>query len=482
MAKIDFKKLKAVDSEALNQQVQEEKEKVQQGNSYEKIDFFTLKPGSNIRRIYPSRPDENMFIAQKVVHWMPQEVFIDKNKKEVRETDEEKLGKMLMTGEITKDVKRKPIFNSRVHGTFKNDEKVSVKGKPFQSMVEAYIYYVTEELRENLATDGKSEKEIKDQMEKKLNPITDWKLGISASATYVFYCDNIEYDGKGGKKVTFGKQEISWGIKEKLNALSMVTSGGTRMMKDKFSDVETGKAVDFFYDDKEKDNKKKYTPSLVEDDCPLTEDQIDYWAKFPSLKEMFIGSYKRADFLKELNGLRIFDQQNKFNIFSHSEWQEAVAKFDVLFTEEDKNSTNETKPEEKADDQKQGSDKPAESSSDKKEEEPNYTAHFESMDRSQLIAFIAFAGLDIQPKDRHDEARIVEDIVEELKETKFKGKSGKKLDREIEDLVGDYADSLQKGGEVKEDKKEEVSGGSSLSADAQSKIDALKNKYKNGSN
>lgn len=458
-----------VPSEVLTHQQEVEKEIIQSTFSSEKKDripFHEIKPGINKRRIFPAHPGTKTFIATKVVHWLPIRGWYNKDKKfEVYTPTEEQI----RTGEVIQEVRRKPIFNSRIHKIL--PKGVWYENTEYKDLVEFYIAYATKEIKEQLSDLEQSDKvSFKKELEKKLLPITDWKKGIKGSVSFIFYCNAHQPDGS---KV-FGKQEVSFGIKTKMDTLCLSDAGGQSILKDKFSHPDTGKAFNIDYKPNESDNNKKYLCSLLwEEDWKLTDEELEFFLseKVPTLESMFVNSFKRSDFDKQLEGLRNFDSEKEYNFFNHSDFISYVEKFDSLFPKDEENNTT-TSSEENT-----SSDTSIQSNSEGSISD-NPIKILSEFSRTGLLSFIDYYKLDLSPKERHDAERIAEDILDELKETKFKGYSDSKINRELKDLIDDWSESLEnKSNNSNTSKPNDVESIEKLDKDASSQIDSLKKKY-----
>lgn len=423
----DRSQFKGVSQDTYKEQIEEQKALAYSGSgNSDRVPFLSIKEGSNVRRIYPPHPGEKFFSVPKMVSWLPITIWVFANdeKKECYTPTEEQISK----GEVKQTIKRKPIFNSRIHSHLATSEEgVAFSGILFKDIVEAYIAYATKEIEEQMNdVDKTDKKKYKEILDKKLGPIVDWKQGIKGQTSYIFYADEIKADGTR----VFGRQEYSNGIRVQMNQLSKSNKGGQAIMVDVFSDPDTGKALQIDYNPNEPDNKKKYTTALLwQQDWTLTDAQLQVWSEHDSLQSIYENSFKRSDFNKQLVGLQNFDSQHKFNYFSHTDWQDIVVKFDALFPDDEGQGSN---------DSDENSENNQEESTTSTSKEKSFTNPIELMERDTLLKFIEFAKLDLSPKDRHDDNRVIADIMGELEEVNFKGLTKTKFEGEVKDLVEDF--------------------------------------------
>jgi hypothetical protein len=287
---IDRSKLKATSLNTLKKQ-DKEVAKVTSKKG-DRAGFVDIDDGWNKFRIYPAHPESSSFIFPKVVHWIPQEVEIY--------VDGQPIGK--------KEIKNRPIFNSKVHGGTKKD------------IITEYIEFVQKLI--------KNESKDPSEVEKLLAPLKGMKTSLMPKTNWICYVD--KYD-KSGKK-EFGRLEITDGTKNKLNELAALNEDeNTVIGLDPFTDPDDGIAIILNYDPHKKtakgleDFKNYYTLSFEEKKInkfttektptPLTDEDLEFWLAQESLEKLYSNSYKRSDFEKALAGLQIYDQQHGFGVF-----------------------------------------------------------------------------------------------------------------------------------------------------------------------
>lgn len=399
MTTFDRSKYKATSSVTLKKQEEEVKEIVNTGNNYNRVGFHTMDHGKNKFRIYPARNPEDgnsSFIVPKTIHFLPQLIEIVDDK-----------------GNKKSEIKSKPIFNSRVHGRTKKD------------ICEEYI-----KMAESLI-----QKETKDPSEFKrrmapLNGYKDkngtWHSGITGQTRWVCYSDKYS---TAGKKLGF--LEVTNGVKESMNKLTITEQVGEPIEIDPFSDADDGicliidynkqaqKAQDFYKCSLEEVQIDKFNRKLVP--TPLTDEDLEKWLELESLEELFVMSYKKADFNKAFAGLQIFDEQNSIGVFALDEWHDIVAEISEYYPEivEEKAEVVETKKEIKAPIKETVSIKQSliePKNEEAEENEEGGEIDLKTMDRNELKLFIYEEKLGIIVKPNHTEDQIRFMITEALSE------------------------------------------------------------------
>lgn len=279
-------------------------------NNNEWLSYHTIIKGDNKFRIYPARSENESWIYPKTTHFLPFDVE-DKDKS---------------TEKVTIKRMNKPIFNSRVHGGTEKD------------ICEEYISLAIEKLKATYAND-------KPKLDQKLGKINGYKgkdgkfnSGIIPQTKWVFVSDHYKIDS-----IAFGLAEVSALTKEKMNKLSIIEENEQAICTDPFTDVDDGICMILNYNPDAKTGSEYYTPSLEIKridkfnqslvPTPLTDENIKNWLKFPSLKEMFVLSYKKSDFDKALMGLEIFDRENEIGVFGLAEWDKITKEISTYYPE-----------------------------------------------------------------------------------------------------------------------------------------------------
>lgn len=334
-------------------------------------DYHEIKEGTNVFRICPPHDPEDPSMQAKVTTWLPAKV-------------EKKGSDGKSTGEF--EIKDRPIFNSRVHGGTQKD------------LVEEYINFVYKSVYEEI--------QDKDERAKRLAPISGWRdkksgkwnPGIRFSTSYVLYAFK---DGK------IGRLEIYPADKNKMEELNISEDADEPITTDCFSDPDNGVSLiitrqkndkgkmENIFSKREFNPKKHKTWEAFMEQESLTDAQLEELSKQQSLKEIFQNVYKRSDFKKALEGLQIFDEKNKFNVFENDDFLSIVEEIDAYYPED-----TETNEQESSDE--------------------NNEVALEDMTREELKAFIEEKELDIVVKKAMSDDDIRDAIYDAMGETQDK--------------------------------------------------------------
>lgn len=332
----DRSKFKATSVATMQQQEKAVSKMVRQNDS-ERTEYLHLDEGTNKVRIFPAHPDSKSFIYPYGRWWLPKEVSYEKN------------------GETITEIKKRPIYNARVHGGAQKD------------IVEEYVKFTTKILSDEIA----DEASLKEEIEK----LTHWKTGLKLKPEWVVYCQKIV----NGQK-QFGLMTFSNGVKNKLNELAITDDDSeSPISTDPFTDVDEGKAVLITYKPKEKQAKDVYKATLEwKGNYALTDEELSMFEKLDSLEKLFTGVYTRKDFDLAVAGLKMFDADNRFNTFDHDEWIDTIEEMQKLWPEVDSNepAEKETKQSSKVQEKSNGDD-------------------FDEMDRDSLKRYIKKNDLDV---------------------------------------------------------------------------------------
>jgi hypothetical protein len=259
-----------------------------------RVPFHTFQEGTSKWRIMPSHPGAKSFMAAKQVHWLPQEVKYQKDGKDIVE------------------IKRRPVFNSITHAGTSKD------------IVQEYITFVTKRIY-----DATQDPEDRKQ---KLHNLTNWKVGVKGRTTWIVYAQLIE-----GKSRTLGRLELPGLVKDKMNELAITEDQSDDVIQtDPFTHPDTGKAILITYDRSQKDPSKKYSCNLEwRGDYSLSDNELEELMNADSLEDIYKDSYKRSDFEKALNGLRIFDEESGYNAFADDHWLDICENLDSMYPEDE---------------------------------------------------------------------------------------------------------------------------------------------------
>lgn len=315
--------------------------------------FHDIEEGVNIFRICPPHDSDSSSFESKITTWLPQEV------------DEKKDGKE--TGK--KIIANRPIFNSRVHGSTQKD------------IIEEYISFVYKMISES--------SQDKDDRQSKMAPINGWRSkdgkwnpGIRYSTAYVFYAH---------KNNKLARLELWKSDKDRMEELNISEDPNEVIMTDCFSDPNEGVSL-IITRQKDKTgkwenilNKREFNPKKFKSweefmsSERISDEQLMELEKAPSLKSLYQNSYKRSDFEKALNGLKIFDEKNNFGVFDHDDFLDICTEVDSYYPEDDLKEL-------------ETDNKPLKQTSEEKSD------IFDNMTRVELKSYINDKELDIQIK------------------------------------------------------------------------------------
>lgn len=323
--KFDRSKFKKQSVEDLDSEVkQAEKTMRKGGKSY--TGFATVQKGKNTFRVAPSMG--KAYVACKM----------SKLRVEVPTYDE--------NGNVTgKEVKDKNIFCADVHG------RNLLKGK---DPIVLYCDYVRK----------KASEEYQDDTEKRkyLNPIMGYKKGnkfvwgINPTLAYVCYV----YQGNKD----FARLQLYGTWMNRIKEISVEQSDDDTVSFDIFSQMEGAYPLVITMGEDDK-GKKTYSLSagipkkgqswdeFFEETAIPDEDMEYFLNEVPSLEEIYKDSYRTKDFEMALDGLKRFDEENNYDIFSDDEFLNEIEEMAAMLPddsqpEEDKktpfNEDEEEKP------------------------------------------------------------------------------------------------------------------------------------------
>lgn len=289
---MDRSKFKATSVSAMKKQEKEVSKMTNRRNS-DRTDYLGFDEGSNKIRLFPAHPDSSSFVYPYGRWWLLREVSYEKN------------------GENITEIKKRPVYNAKIHGSAQHD------------IVEEYIKFTTKVLSDEIT----DEEELKEKLEN----LTHWRNGLRCKQEWVSY---IHKYVNGNKQ--FGLLTFSNGVKNKLNEIAITEDDVSNpIATDPFTDPDEGKAIIVTYAPKEKQAKDVYKAAIeFRGNYALTDKELEDFSKLDSLEKLFNNVYKRRDFDLAVEGLQLFDQENKFGIFEHDEWLDIVEKLQSEWPEE----------------------------------------------------------------------------------------------------------------------------------------------------
>lgn len=210
-----------------------------------------------------------------------------------------------------KELKRKKIFLATLHGGYKID--------PIEEYIRR-VYELADEIQD------------KEERNRFLNPITgyrmgkQWVPGIRPNLEYVFYA---YIEGKIYRDSLKPKQL------ETLNkeSAALCTANNTAAI-DMFSDPSLGFPISW---DRSKDDNGKTVEILKAGSPVMHQSWEDFFSKwevsdavlkelegYPSLKSLYVDSYRKKDFDYALEGLKRFDEKNQYGIFAQEDFLDII--------------------------------------------------------------------------------------------------------------------------------------------------------------
>ena len=265
--------------------------------------FHQIAEGKNFFRIYPAKEGEDTYVFPKVVSWIPQEVEVKDEK-----------------GKVKKKVERRPVFNSKIHGNLPYD------------LVEEYQRIANRKIKE----DCQDEELIK----KKLWAINNWTSGIGPKKGWIMFPDSHS-DSKNNEdtKKTFARLEVWDSTYQEMKKKAAALEDDDKEISDPFSDPDTGKLLIITKTTKAKKGggtSLDYDISIHFKDVPLTDDELMKFDTVEGLSKHLVKCFKRSDFEKQVEGLKLLDEEHEFGVFDDADFIEILDKLEELVPEDDK--------------------------------------------------------------------------------------------------------------------------------------------------
>ena len=312
--KFDRSKFKGAKLSTLKEtKAEAEKKDVQLiGGDYDgRVNFHKIEDGRNEFRIMPAHdPNDPSYRAVRTSQ-LECEVPVYTDGKD--------------TGKVTK--KHKKIFIATQHG----NEALKKLGK---DPIELYIKYVGEDSK---LIDNKDDRQTF------LNPIRGWRgkdgkwnWGIMPSTTFVCYA---------GKDGVLGRLELwdKW-VKQMDKITAAIEEEEKEILDyDPFSDPDEGYPIAITKEKNDK-NKMEYNLDRVNpkkrqswdefcEENRISDVQLIELFEKESLTELYVDVYSKRDFDLAVNGLRILDKDNKFNIFENEDFLKELDEIEALVPE-----------------------------------------------------------------------------------------------------------------------------------------------------
>lgn len=242
-------------------------------SSSKKREYLKIKEGTNKIRIFPAHPnsdEKDRYAQKKYVAWLPYK------------NDEGKISS-------------RSYMNAKVHAGQKKD------------LIEEYVRVATEiiQVDKSLTTKDKAEK---------LNSLVDFKKGIGHQGKYLAYAEEV---GSGNR----GLIEFTFGVKKKLDAISLAEIEEDSTAPDVISDPNEGYILTIKYDTT-KTNTEKYSVQLGRKVTPVSDESLDWWFEEDSIYEILHGNvnYHQGIIDSIKSGLEIYDEKNDLGIVNSNEF------------------------------------------------------------------------------------------------------------------------------------------------------------------
>jgi hypothetical protein len=314
--RFDRSKFKKQSVEDLDSEVkQAEKTMRKGGKSY--TGFATVQKGKNTFRVAPSMG--KAYVACKM----------SKLRVEVPTYDE--------NGNVTgKEVKDKNIFCADVHG------RNLLKGK---DPIVLYCDYVRKKASEEYQDDT--------ERRKYLSPIMGYKKGnkfvwgINPTLAYVCYV----YQGNKD----FARLQLYGTWMNRIKEISVEQSDDDTVSFDIFSQMEGAYPLVITMGEDDK-GKKTYSLSagipkkgqswdeFFEETAIPDEDMEYFLNEVPSLEEIYKDSYRAKDFEMALDGLKRFDEENNYDIFSDDEFLNEIEEMAAMLPDDSQSEEDKKTP------------------------------------------------------------------------------------------------------------------------------------------
>lgn len=259
------------------QENEHETKRPSQGNSG-KAGYLTIGKNENKFRFFPCHPDGGgkTYSEAKCVTFLSTEkpVYVDGKK-----TDK-------------KELKRSPVFNSKVHGNTPID------------LVEEYL-----RVAKNIAIPAFTD-DI-DRQDKIWKYLTGMN-GIKPIDSWEVYASKFEE----GTWSPIGILSLKKSITTQLKDIALEFVGNNPVSPDPFTDPNEGIAVIIKKTGEGLDTEYKATLSKIGvgkeakfDEVPLTDEQLEAFDKLDPLHKLYVKSLKRSDFESQVEGLDNFEKE-----------------------------------------------------------------------------------------------------------------------------------------------------------------------------
>lgn len=394
MGTFDRSKFKASSTKKLQEQQKEAEDTLGQGKGGSgRANFLKIENGKNKIRILPGHPESDTFCYPRTTHYLN---VLTKYKKD---------------GEDIEEIKPKPIFNAKIHGGLSED--------PIETYIDTAYSLAYEKFSDN-------EKE----RIKFLAPITNFKTGIKAKTRWVVYAIMI-----GEETREIGRLDLPVMVKEKLNEMAVDADEEDDVIQtDPFTDPDEGHCIIVTYNKDATKPADYYKATLdFKKPTPITDEELVWLGEQPSLESMLVDSYSMKDFDLAIEGLKRFDEENKYNIFSMDSFLDKLEKIAEKVPAEKEKSDEGDSDKESSDDESKKDKVIRQSKEKESKSDLPFDVDLKDMNMDQLKGVILREKLNIRILSKYEEVDVVEMIQEErdiLKAEEQKKSKEKTFDKE----------------------------------------------------
>jgi len=352
--------------EDFNDEVEQEDKTLSSGAASEWLD---IEDGANKFRIFPKRKGEKTYYVVREQTWV------------TVENDD---------GEAS----RRTVLSAKRHGGQEKD------------IIEEYRLGAIQFLTDN------EDYEADD----KIGTINHWQDGLKSQLRWLFYAKKVQKSGD-----EFGIVEAKKSVRDGMVKIAQTEDVDEPIVVDPFTDIDDGYPIIVTYKPKAKRNTDKYVVTLSKRPMPLTDEELEAYAKTKTLTEMYGNAYRMSDFDRALEGLQNFDEEYEIGYFDSDEFQdiidelkEALEESGIAGGDNDEKSKAKSKSKSKLNRRRKSKEEVEEEDDDEPEDEDEEEIDLDSMSRSELKAFIKEEELDIRVLKNWSDDDIREAIVEAM--------------------------------------------------------------------
>ena len=301
-----------------NKKVSDEVNRTMKVNNSNRGDYLSIDEGVNIFRLFPPHNPEEPTFQPKVVYWL--DCLVPKTDSEGNPIE----------GET--EWKRRPIFDSRIHGGTQKD------------IIDEYIKFTKDAIFNN--NDSETAKKLIAPINGWRDRSGKWNPGILPSTSFVAYAT------KGDITIAnLGRLELYQSVKDELEKLNVDEKSGEVISTDIWSGPDDG--IQFLLTHRKNDKgkwedsvqKRQFVPQnknkIAEEWEAFTKSQIipddvlEHWSKMEPLSAQFKNAYKRSDYTRAVEALMKFDTEHSYHTFENDEFLKIMKEIDGYYPEEE---------------------------------------------------------------------------------------------------------------------------------------------------